>query len=41
MTDDPKPTQIQADHAEVLDIPATPGAEALPTDAPEERDDTD
>lgn len=31
---DPKPTEIQADEEEVL-APATPGAQALPSDAPD------
>lgn len=33
---DPKPTEIHADEDEVLTTPATPGAEALPSDAPED-----
>lgn len=32
---DPKPADVQADEAEVL-APATPGAQALPTDEPED-----
>jgi hypothetical protein len=34
---DPKPTEVQADEAEVL-APATPGAQALPTDAEDDAD---
>jgi hypothetical protein len=37
---DPKPTEVQADEDEVL-APATPGAAALPTEAPADGDDTD
>lgn len=35
---DPKPTEVQID--EVL-APATPGAEALPTESPEDADSSD
>ena len=34
-THDPKPTDVTPDEAEVLTTPATPGAEALPTEADE------
>jgi len=34
---DPKPTEVQADEDEVL-APATPGAEALPTEEPDTSD---
>jgi hypothetical protein len=34
----PKPTEVQADEEEVL-APATPGAQALPTDAEDDADD--
>lgn len=34
---DPKPTEVQADDDEVL-APATPGAQALPTESDEDGD---
>lgn len=34
---DPKPTEVQADEDEVL-APTTPGAEALPTEEPDTSD---
>lgn len=34
---DPKPTEVQADEEEVF-APATPGAEALPTEDTDESD---
>jgi hypothetical protein len=37
---DPKPTEVQADEDEVL-APATPGAAALPSDGPEDGVDSD
>lgn len=37
-TQDPKPSEVQADEDEVL-APATPGAQALPTDTETDADD--
>jgi hypothetical protein len=34
----PEPNEVQADEAEVLTPPATPGAEALPTDTEHDSD---